>query len=307
MVNNSTFAAVDWGHCQWYHLLMHGVITGLICAFGLMGNVLSFITFGLTKKHNASVVLFRALAVGDSLFLVCAFMFFVPYTILTYTDRWSPTSEKVITYLFICIPVVLTVQLNVIWMAVLLAINRYIAVCQPLLASGLCTVSNTRKQLCSVLGCSLLVMSPRFYEQYLYATSSVYPVWCLTLNWVIYMLFYLVIPFGIILILGIKVIFTIRSTTGSPIRRHGQHNTSHPVTRLVAVILFVFLVCETPAVLSQVIDRIAPGMDMCGKFGFYFFAVSNVLCMLNSGINFPIYLVLNKTFRQTLCMKCGTT
>ena len=306
MVNNSTFAYDDLGHCNWYFFAMHGVIVGLICTLGFIGNVLSFITFTLMRRHNSSVFLFRTLAIADSLLLIGVFIHYVPDTIIEYVGYSSPLYDKVNTFIILCFPVVLTVQLNVIWMAVLLAINRYIAVCKPLVASRLCSVSNTRKQLCSVLGFSLLVMAPRFYEEYILVTSLEYPKWCSTLNWAIYMLFFFVIPFGTILILGIMVIFTIRSSAENPIRRHGQQNVSYSVTRLVAVILLVFLICETPAVLAQVIYRtVLVDAVICGTFGFYFYAVSNVLCILNSGINFPIYIMLNKTFRHTLCTKCS--
>ena len=128
---------------------------GLVCTFGLVGNILSFITFGRMRQHNATVVLFRALAIADSLMLLSVMIYYVPSAFATYMEYASPIFGTVQAYLDLCFSIVLMIQCNTIWIAVLLAVNRYIAVCKLLMAASICTVGNDRKQLCFALVLSI--------------------------------------------------------------------------------------------------------------------------------------------------------
>ena len=315
MASNVTHAYIGSDHCQRYEFVMECIITGLLCTFGLFGNILSFITFGRMKQRNASVVLFRALAIADSLFLLSVLIYYVPSAFVAYMEYSVPLFDYIYMYIIMCFPIVLILQFNTVWIAVLLAINRYIAVCKPLTASRLCTASNARKQISCVLVSSVIVMSPRFFHGYIKNREESYLLtfrswakqsWYQTFILAIYMLFVFVIPFCTIVILGILVICTIRFHKDSPITRHGQQNMSYPVTRLVFVILLVFMICETPALFYQIVYRILPrASGICGSFSFYYLRISNVLAILNSVINFPIDVVLNKTFRKTLCVTCS--
>ena len=271
------------------------------------------------KQHNASVVLFRALAIADSVFLFVVIIKSVPFACVAYMRYSSPIFDSFVTYTYLFYPIGLTVQCNTIWIAALLAINRYIVVYKPLEASRLCTASNARKQVCFILGIILTIMPPRFFERYiethggdkviclrLWAKES----WYQTLIRVVYMLFFFLIPFGTIVVLGgIMVICGIRSTTENAMRRHGQQTTHNSVNRLVFVIIIVFLICETPAMVLRIIHMILSYEP--GGYGYatymYLLPVSDVLCVLNSSINFLIYVVFNKTFRQTLCIRCRAT
>ena len=148
-------------------------------------------------------------------------------------------------------------------------------------------------------------MKPQGEDYLLTFRSWAIQSWYQTLIVVIYMLFVFVIPFSTIVVLGIMVICRMRFHKLSSVRRHGQENTSYPVTRLVFVILQVFMICETPALFYQILHRILPiAAGICGSFTFYYLRISNVLAILNSAINFPIYVAFNKTFRKTLCITC---
>ena len=162
------------------------------------------------RQHNASVALFRALAIADSLFLLAVIISNVPNAFEECMGFPSPFFDSFRIYTYLLYPIGLTVQGNTIWIAVLLAINRYIVVCKPLEASRLCTVSNVRKQLCFVVGLILTIMAPRFFERYIetYGDDKVISQrlwsrenWYQTLIRVLYMFFFFLIPFGTIVVL----------------------------------------------------------------------------------------------------------
>ena len=306
-------------HCQLYRFVISAVIIGLLCILGLIGNILAFITFGTLRQHNASTVLFRSLAVADSLMLLFAMLLFVPQASAVYMDLETAKFDAIFMYFTLYAhPAALIAQSTTVWISLLLAANRYIAVCKPLMASRLCTVSNARRQLCLVVLLCLAIMSPRFFETYIiyvkiedtnemsaeyFTRSWAATHWYVKLSWAIYTFVVFVIPFICILILGIRIVFVIRSATTKQIRRHSKRDSSdNLVTRLVFVILLVFLLCQTPALVNQFLWIILPHeVRTCGRFQFYFRRIANVFATLNSAVNFIIYISFNEKFRKTLC------
>ena len=318
MASNGTYMGLSV-ECLLYEFVISALIIGLLCIFGLIGNILAFITFGTTGQHNASTALFRALAVADSLMLLFASLLYVPEAFADYMELRTPCFASINVHLMRYIyPVSLTAQSITVWISVLLAINRYIAVCKPLMALSLCTVSNARKQLCAVVIFCIVVMSSRFFEMYIIYTKTegsdetstdlmvrswVLQGWYEILRWTIYIVVVFITPFGVILILGVKVVFAIHSNRTKLIRRHSKRAKSdNPVTRLVLIILLVFLICQIPALVNQLLWIILPDdVRNCGGFQFYFRGIANVFAIMNSAVNFPIYMVLNKTFRNKVC------
>ena len=132
MASNVTHAYIGSTHCQRYEFVMECIITGLLSTFGPLGNIISFVTFGRMKQRNASLVLFRALALADSLFLLSVMIYYVPSAFVAYMEYPIPFFDDIYIYTFtfiMCFPIILILQFNTVWIAVLLAIKRYIAVC----------------------------------------------------------------------------------------------------------------------------------------------------------------------------------
>ena len=316
MISNYTPAYLYTGDCVLSKFVIDAVIMGLLCTFGLIGNILSFVIFGMMGKYNASTVLFRALTVSDSLLLLCVIPVIVPTACAKYMAFSSAIIEKeriyAQRYLF---PTAVFAQASTVSISVLLAINRYIAVCKPLLATMMCTINYARKQLCCVLLISLVVNSPRFFESVietsdghtrLYYKTWARQSWYLIFKWITYALFFFIIPFAIILILGLRMVLALRSAKMKPLRRHSQGDTSwDSVTRLVFVILLVFLICQAPSVMKTILDIILPDdAKRCGRFYFYFSNIANVLVIVNSAVNLLICVVFNTNFRKTLQITC---
>ena len=328
MALNDTISYIRVEDCTLYNIVTNTIIIGLLGPFGLIGNILAFVTFGRITKQNAFTVLFRALAIADTLLLLSFMSYYVPVAIESYmsvrvvTESYMNSSFPLLHKAHIyakrhAFPAALTAQAITVWISVLLAINRHTAICKPLKAPSLCTVSNARKQLCSVLGLSLVLMSPRFVETYIKIENSKEDIhyrpwaqqsWYPYLSWTVFMLFFYIIPFGMILILSIKAIIALRSAKGEQIRRHSQNGKSdNHVTGLVFVIILVFLICQTPALVNTILGiSLSDDSNVCGRFRFYFHKIANIFVILNSSINSVIYIIFNRTFRKTLRLKSGT-
>jgi len=77
----------DEAGCRLYDFVVCTVIIGLVCVFGLAGNVTSFFVLLKHKSETATIFLLQSMAVFDSLLLlVSLFIYTLPF-IYPYTGR----------------------------------------------------------------------------------------------------------------------------------------------------------------------------------------------------------------------------
>ena len=77
----------DEAGCQLYNFVVCTIVIGLVCVFGLAGNVTSFFVLCKHKSETATIFLLQSMAVFDSLLLlVSLFVYVLPY-VYPYTGR----------------------------------------------------------------------------------------------------------------------------------------------------------------------------------------------------------------------------
>lgn len=136
-----------------------------LAILGIIGNLVSL--FVLCKhrrrqKLRTIIILLRALAVVDTLVLFSVIVlrslrYAGPLIYVVIHSRCYP-------YLY---PTAYVLRLINTWMTVLLTVDRYVAVCRPLHAHSVCTVSRTYVQMTSVFVISVLFCIPRFFEYHI--------------------------------------------------------------------------------------------------------------------------------------------
>ena len=139
-----------------------------ICIVGVIGNLLSFYTFGKLRMKNSSTTLLRALAFVDS-WLLFTYLFENIVDVIYLTIRYvsfsgaSTTLYNVLKFgiLWNVFPFACTA---VIWTPVMLGIHRYIVVCQPLSAVRICTAANARKHFIYILVFYGIINFPGLFE-----------------------------------------------------------------------------------------------------------------------------------------------
>jgi len=103
-----------------------------------------------------------------------------------------------------------------------------------------------------------------------------------------------VIPGGLTLGRGVG------TTTGS------GGDQEQNITLVMIVIVIVYLFCQTPAYVNQLLYYVLGEAEYdCGTAYFYFFHVSNIVVSANSSVNFVIYCVFRRQFRQRLVVLCS--
>jgi len=82
------------------------------------------------------------------------------------------------------------------------------------------------------------------------------------------------------------------------------------ITLMLIVVVLVFVVCQTPALATQLLLVIlGDPAKSCGRPFFYYERISDLMVVANYSVNFVIYCFCSRTFRQTVievvCRKPG--
>ena len=164
--------------------LTYTVAIGIVALFGLIGNTLSIIVLMKDNrcKHSSGVFLLKALAFTDNLFLLVILCYYsLWFGLMAYLDTvlgygYYEMYLRSLPYLRTFGDQLLEVaQTAVIWMTVLLAVNRYIAVCHPLHAPRFCTKYKASIQVTIVIVSSVIFNIPNFCRNYLSHTTAYNP------------------------------------------------------------------------------------------------------------------------------------
>ena len=313
--------------CNLFSFIVYTFFCGTLCVLGVIGNIATFAVFQMDNLKTSTTFLFQGLALTDTVLLVMCFPVYCIQPAFDYMggrqDAFQDAHAYILVYL---LPIALLAQTATIWVTVVVGINRYIAVCLPYQASRLCSVAKARQYLAAVLICSLIYCIPRFLQ------AKVVDEWSVEYNRTIhmakltdigenkyfniiynnicYLIFMLFFPVLLLTILNIRLINTLKAInqrrSEMQTRQQKQDNN---VTFVLIIVVLVFTICQTPALINQILWNVLPDNSRhCGGLQFYFRPLSNLMVILNSSVNFIIYYLFNKRFKsvveQHLCWSC---
>jgi len=206
--------------CIQFTFYAYVIFFGNMCAFGLVGNGLSWAVLRWDRRSSGRVATFllQTMAVVDNLFLLTAGISHITTAVTLYIDATNglapPTSSHnlsvttpisahapptpgpgysnvtappvggvssavvrayITSYVTVCVwPLVHITQMWAVWITVLVAFNRYVAICLPFQAHRLCTMRQVRCQMAG-LGLSIILYNiPRWLEyKVIYTRQSV--------------------------------------------------------------------------------------------------------------------------------------
>lgn len=195
-----------------------------LCVVGLISNILSFIIILMHGKNCSSVFYaLRGLAVADSVVLIT----WVTYYTLNAIALEAAQDSWIITFRQWSEPLARIAYTTSIWFVIIVASERFIAVCRPFQAKTLCTVRNTRIAMAGVVIFAVIFHVPswfvynevrhqlspcipgfslRFLEETAMAKNAVFKI---LYDAVLYSLVNILIPLSILLYLNTRLIITI--------------------------------------------------------------------------------------------------
>ncbi|XP_046558655.1 FMRFamide receptor-like [Haliotis rubra] len=294
------------------------LITGLIlypavCIPGLLGNILTVIV--LTKRNmlTSTNAFLSALAISDAIKLINDILY-VLVTIFSKTD--DVMGNRAYGYLYPYAHFIFNMSVCVSsWLTVSVAVERYILVCHPTRARALCSRYRAVVTCVVVYIIMTVVALPsafRYRTKWCYDQSlnesmlhveltELYhnQVFVSAYTWAQNLL-RSIIPLLVLVALNACIIGALRKT-----RANKRNSSRHRVTVMMIMVIVVFMVCITPdAIMSTVFGF---GYHEAGPLVKGIREFTDTLLALNAAINFVIYCLFNKVFRQSFAQLCCRT
>ena len=313
--------------CSLFNFIVWGVVGTCICCFGFVGNLLSLVTFQRERRSPATTLL-QCLASSDFVLLLSVFVTdALPYICDhtgTCANPWK--TWPYIRYIWILTPIS---HMCSIWFVVLIAVNRYWAVCQP---HSLSTVWTNQRTPIYVTSALVLVISfnlPRFFEyEIVYKTNPdtnitylgeqttdfgdshsykvVYKV--MLVNTLLVML-----PIAALIVLTGLILYGLRMQTrrrtsqrrsvskemrASIKSKSGGRRGTTEITFVLVVVVMVAIACQSSLAAFHFVRH--SNAYACGNYVYYLDSISKLLVNVNSCVNFIIYCIASPKFRTVL-------
>ncbi|XP_067665783.1 FMRFamide receptor-like [Haliotis asinina] len=289
---------------------LNGVITLLIIALGLVGNMLTVIVLTNKTMRTSTNCFLMALAIWDSIVLLVTFFLI---SLGEFTEEYKYTVfPYIVAFIY---PLGLVAQMITIWLTVSFTVERYIAVCHPLKAAGMCTINRARMVIIGVCFVSFLYNIPRWFEYKVLAFThpptndscmiirptefnkdplynKIYFGWS-------YFLVMCVIPLVSLAVLNTFLILAVRRSKAQRKDMNVRQSRENNVTIMLISVVLLFMLFQVPAL----IYNMAYAIDINAvqsSFGWKILStIRNFLVNLNSAVNFILYCALGQKFRRT--------
>ncbi|ELU14305.1 hypothetical protein CAPTEDRAFT_25162, partial [Capitella teleta] len=311
--NNATPTASpnDPRQCSLFRFLLYVVAMGIMCIFGFVGNTVSFMVLHRDRSTPVASFLLKSLAVADNIFLLLWAVHYSVRDVIRFFE--VPDDSLHVTWIYIRVfsfPVLYMAQTLTIWLTVVIALNRFMAVCLPYRAPHLCNIINVYKEVAVVIIFSIVYNIPRFFELKVIDNDEAKTKWNRTSLGVnqtykkvytdgLYYLFSFVLPLLILAFVNTRVIIAYQATQKRRRRMSSRRSDNeNNITLVMIMVVVIFMLCQAPARIVQC----AWGYRYahCLQFQYYLIHISNTLEVLNSSVNFLIYCIFHKRFRDIL-------
>ncbi|XP_064638078.1 galanin receptor 2a-like [Lineus longissimus] len=300
---------------QWIAILVP-IIFAIVVILGCVGNTLVFVVVvkNRTYYRNTTNIFILNLAFADLLFLV----FCVPFHAVIYTLNNWPFGQ------FMCKFVHFVQYLGMIASVltlVCMATDRYLAVAYPLKTKHLRTppIACAAAVTVWILAIAGSVVWPILYTIRVYTNLGPNPMlilcaddWGSRSNRAIYFLFLFIcgflIPLIIIIVMSVLMVIQLWATpTPEPSCNRSSFQQKRKVTRMVIVLVAIFLMCWFPFHLTYM--WISFSYDTWERtYAFFYLRVfARVLSYANSCLNPIIYAFMSQNFRRGFqkALHCG--
>ncbi len=307
----------------------------LCCIIGLLGNTISIFLLKVIGLNNASSFLLQTLAAVDNVVITIGFVDAALFMgILKYYLDFVSYEMLAIVVMKFLRPCLFAATTASVWITVLLAINRYIAICKPLKAKHLCTKRKTHIQVVIVCILSGLLNIPRLFHYDITTTTDFDPMtgenitfyqlnmshpiidmqstFMLIYDGICYNVIVIIFPILFLIYANVMLLCAVkRSTNFQTVPHHAATSqTNRKINILMVVIIMVVIVCQIPNRIYRILlYTMAIENFFCPNIYYFYSCVTTLLLILNSSVNFIVYIWLSNRFRDKLkyWFSCGQT
>jgi len=238
--------------------VVYRTVLPVICTFGIVGILLTLIVLSRKSMRTSTNCYLMALSVADLAFLVLLASLFVP----------SAAQQSHVFHIYAVYAAVMTnvTLMASIWLTVVLAIERYVAICRPFLAARVCTIRAAVVAIGVVFALALASRLPNFWEHritwyrdpkannrsvaYAVMTELAFDdVYVRLYPWLVDAALASIVPFMALLVLNMSLVREVRRST-----RYLQHHTPSvssttqreelQISVMLISIVVVFFICQ---------------------------------------------------------------
>ena len=288
----------------------------VVCVIGLTGNLISLVVLSRTRERRHSMCLLTYLATADAFYMMVAFICYPLQHLMN-------SRENHLHMLLYAFPLLKIAQFICIWMMVLVTVDRYMYVKSPYRAETIINHHNKHSWAAGICVVAILYNLPRFFDScvmtfYDNCTGTNYflkvntelfnsPIYFNIYEYGAYMVILYIGPLLLLLYMNTALIFYIKRALARKFKQtrdayHNDHSDTK-ATQALVIIVVVFLICETPelivkilAMLNQHIEGVSISIDVFKVFT----SINELLMVVNSSVNFFVYLAFRKRFRMVL-------
>lgn len=213
------------------------------------------------------------------------------------------------TYIWACYNMGLT---GTVFLTVLVSFNRYIAVCKPFKSAEICSLEQARKQVAYIIIIAVLYNIPRFFEYdvgtdcnegkitttFVMSNLAANKLYGILYSNILYFLIMLGSPLASLTFLNVNLIKALKKRAQKR-NEMGKSSYQQDMTLVLVVVICVFIACQTPTFVDRILWTIL-GSPSCGDQLYYYTAIGDLLAIFNSSVNFLIYVITSRKFRQLL-------
>lgn len=319
--NNVSEAIIpaSYVQCALFEVIVSVFCVSITGFLGVIGNILTLTVLYNTKNQSVTVFLLNILAVSDLFcILLIGLLIVLPSCCRAMTQCPGTIGDLIVIIEIYGWSLASMAHTINIYITVLVTIHRYITVCKPPnITARFSTHKQARYQLGIICTCGVIYNIPRLFE-YRYVkddadlddyhiqrqmTDIGNNIWYQVIyKNICYILLIFIIPFTILTLLSyrlgkvIKIHHKNRRNFTMAKRQSREDNT----TKALIIIIVIFVFCQTPTLMQRLLYLLGRyNGDACGFIFFYISRITDFLVILNCSVNFIVYILFAKQFRNT--------
>ena len=309
--------------CILFDFCVSGVVGAVVCAVGVMGNVLSLFILARIDKTTSTFFLLRTLAFLHTFVLLSSFLSSSLPSILYFSLGTS--SLRYIPYLqWFLGPVSFMAMTATAWTLILLTIYRYRRICKNTMDTAYFGPRAVKLQVATLIVISIGVDIPMYLERLpesytedtmtyvvLEPTSLQSDLYYnMVYKMVVLVILRVIIPILLITILTyfiVRVLLQRHRVRRDSLGKRNEGSESQVVTKVMITMAVSFVLCQLPTAIYPFFYLVMDTSNFtCQTAYSYFTQVADNLALTNSALNFFIYYPFVPTFRAVLGnMLCG--
>ena len=300
-------------------------VTGSLCVFGIVGNILTLMVFSKYNKSSSDLknkssapLLLSGLAISDMILLLTFLIVkpvpsFVSFTKMLNGLDFVSFFAFLFVYGWACVNLAQSINS---WIIVIITLHRFIAILYPHKAAIHCTYDKAKLHLIIVTLAVCVYEFPSFFNRKViklvtydnktyfipvHAEHS-YNYWFeLLYKTTSYYLIMYIIPW---ILLAVMTVFLVRAVRQAKKFRSqmgtNQSDNTEDITKSLIAIVVMSLICRPWEPIRRLMEAVLGRQPGCGHYYFYYEEFPALTTVINSSVNFILYCLFTKRFPQTL-------